>query len=42
MEAERYVLSPKEYWRSAMVGKYTYGADQHLMTDQEFEEDWEN
>ena len=23
-EAERYPLGPKEYWRSKMVGKYTY------------------
>jgi hypothetical protein len=23
-----------------MVGKATYGADNHLMTNEEFEEDW--
>ena len=39
-QAEVYPLGPKEYWRSKMVGKYTYGSDQHLMTDEEFEEDW--
>jgi hypothetical protein len=39
-EAERYPLGPKEYWRSQMVGKARYGADQHLMTDDEFEEHW--
>lgn len=39
-EAERYPLGPKEYWRSKMVGKYTYGLDHHLMTDEEFEEDF--
>lgn len=39
-EAERYPLGPKEYWRSKMVGKYLYGPDNHLMTDEEFEMDW--
>jgi hypothetical protein len=39
-EAERYPLGPKAYWRSKMVGKYTYGLDQHLMTDEEFEQEW--
>ena len=39
-EAERYPLGPKEYWRSKMVGKATYGVDNHLMTNEEFEEDW--
>lgn len=39
-EAMRYPLGPKEYWRSEMVGKYTYGPDGHLMTDEEFEIDW--
>ena len=39
-EAERYPLGPKEYWRSEMVGKYTYGSDGHTMTDEEFEADW--
>jgi hypothetical protein len=24
------------------VGKYTYGIDNHLMTNEEFEEDWHN
>lgn len=41
-EAARYVLGPKEYWRGEMVGKYTYGSDSHLMTDKEFEADWED
>lgn len=40
-EAERYPLGPKEYWRAEMVGKYTFGSDGHLMTDEEFESDWE-
>jgi hypothetical protein len=40
-QAENYPLGPKEYWRSEMVGKYTYGADNHLMTNEEFEIDWE-
>lgn len=39
-QADEYPLGPKEYWRSEMVGKYMIGTDQHLMTDQEFEEDW--
>lgn len=39
-EAERYPLGPKEYWRGVMVGHYTYGADGHTMTDEEFEQDW--
>ena len=39
-QAENYPLGPKEYWRSEMVGKYTYGKDNHLMTNEEFEEDW--
>jgi hypothetical protein len=32
---------PKEYWRAKMVGHYTYGADHHVMTDAEFENDWD-
>jgi len=40
-EAARYPLGPKEYWRGRMVGKYTYGADGHLMTNADFEADWE-
>ena len=40
-EAERYPLGPKEYWRAKMVGKYTYGLDNHLMTNEEFEQDWD-
>lgn len=39
-EAERYPAGPKEYWRTEMVGKYTYGADGHSMTNEEFEADW--
>lgn len=39
-EAQRYPLGPKEYWRAQMVGKYTYGPDRHLMTDEDFETDW--
>lgn len=39
-EAERYPLGIKEFWRSRLVGKATYGIDRHLMTDAEFEADW--
>ena len=39
-QAENYPLGPKEYWRSEMVGKYTYGLDNHFMTNEEFEEYW--
>lgn len=39
-EANRHPLGPKEYWRGQMVGKYTYGADGHVMTDEEFEAEW--
>ena len=39
-QADIYPLGPKEYWRGVMVGKYRYGADQHLLTDEEFEADW--
>ena len=40
-QAENYPLGPKEYWRSEQVGKYTYGKDNHLMTNEEFEAEWE-
>jgi hypothetical protein len=40
-EAERYPLGPKEYWRSKIVGKWTTGADKHLITNEEFEADWD-
>lgn len=39
-EAERYPLGVKEFWRSRLVGKATYGKDSHPMTDDEFESDW--
>jgi len=39
-QAENYPLGPKEYWRSEQVGKYTYGIDNHLMTNEEFEAEW--
>jgi death on curing protein len=39
-EAERYPLGVKEYWRSRLVGKATYGVDGHPLTDEEFEADW--
>lgn len=39
-QAAAYPLGPKEYWRGEMVGKYRFGADQHLMTDEDFEADW--
>ncbi len=38
--AEIHPLGPKEYWRSELVGKATCGLDKHLMTNEEFEEDW--
>lgn len=41
-EAERYPLGPKEYWRSEMVGKWTTGRDNHPLTNEEFEADWED
>jgi hypothetical protein len=40
MEADRYPLGPKEYWRSKMVGSFQYGTDGHRMTEEEFEADW--
>jgi len=40
-QAEIYPAGPKEYWRGEMVGKFTYGHDSHLMTDADFEEDWQ-
>jgi hypothetical protein len=39
-EAKHHPLGAKEYWRVKMVGHYTYGADSHLMTNEDFEEDW--
>lgn len=41
-EAARYPLGAKEYWRGRMVGKYTTGSDGHLMTDAEFEAEWDD
>ena len=41
-EAENYPLGPKEYWKSKMVGKYFFGKDNHLMTEEEFEIYWED
>lgn len=40
LEAERYPLGAREYWRAKMVGKYTCGIDGHPMTNEEFEEEW--
>ena len=40
-EAERYPLGAKEFWRARTVGKATYGSDGHVMTDEEFEADWD-
>ena len=40
-EADRYPLGPKEYWRSKMVGKDRHGPDEHLMTEDDFEEFWD-
>lgn len=41
-EAARYPLGPKEYWRGRMVGTYTYGTEGRLMTDEDFEAEWED
>lgn len=40
-EAQRHPLGVKEYWRARLVGKATYGADEHPMTDVEFEAEWD-
>lgn len=40
-EAERYPLGAKEFWRTRLVGSATYGLDRHVMTNDEFEADWE-
>lgn len=40
MEAERYPLGPKEYWRTKMVGKYMSEEDAHVMTNEDFEQMW--
>lgn len=40
-EADRYALGPRVYWRSKAVGKWTYGPDQHPMTEQDFAEFWD-
>jgi death-on-curing protein len=39
-EAARYPLGAKEYWRARLVGKATFGPDDHPMTEEEFEEEW--
>jgi hypothetical protein len=41
-EAQRYPLGIREYWRGQMVGESTYGNDQHLMTDADFEQYWQD
>jgi hypothetical protein len=41
-EAENYPLGAKEYWKSKMVGKYFFGKDNHLMTQEDFETYWED
>jgi hypothetical protein len=40
-EAARYPGGPKEYWRGEMVGKFRTGTDRHLLTEAEFEADWD-
>lgn len=40
-EARRYPLGAKEFWRARLVGKAAYGLDDHPMTDEEFESDWQ-
>lgn len=40
--AEIYPLGAKEYWRAASVGKCFCGPDDHPMTDEEFEREWED
>ena len=39
-ETKRYPFGQKEFWRSRLVGKATYGIDRHPMTNAEFEGDW--
>lgn len=38
--AANYPLGPKEYWRTESVGKYLYGSDAHVMTEEDFEQEW--
>jgi hypothetical protein len=40
-EAHAHPAGPREYWRGVMVGKYTNGPDGHLLTDEEFDADWD-
>jgi len=40
-EANRYPLGPKEYWRGKLVGRALYAPDGHAMTNEEFEQEWE-
>jgi hypothetical protein len=39
-EAYRDPRGPKEYWREKSVGHDHYGADQHVMTNEDFEHNW--
>lgn len=40
LAAEAYPLGQKEFWRHEMVGNWTYGSDNHPMTNEEFELEW--
>jgi len=46
-QADEYPLGPKEYWRGETVGKYTTkggdaDAPSRLMTDEDFEDEWDD
>lgn len=40
LAAAEYEAGPKEFWRNEMVGNWTYGSDNHPMTNEEFELEW--
>jgi len=40
MQAENHPDGKKAFWKAEMVGKWSYGLDQHPMTEEEFEEEW--
>lgn len=41
VEADRYPLGEKEYWRSELVGKCVWGDSSEVMTDEDFEHYYE-
>jgi CRISPR/Cas system-associated protein Cas5 (RAMP superfamily) len=40
MQAENHPDGKKAFWKAEMVGKWSYGLDQHPMTEEEFEQEW--